>query len=252
MPPTYRIRNWKKHFEKAQSRAYKTINWVALPNKHDGKGFRRVMRMKNGPEIYCGWILIVQVASKCPERGLLVDEDGPLTAIDLEDKTGCSRKVFEKSLEVLCSKEIAWIEKDVTDSTLSADYEQPVSALTLHNIHNIHNSSIESEDSQQQEAVLVFPCTGDGPENWNLIQAKVDEFTGSFPGIDVMAQCRAARQWCISNPTRRKTHKGMERFVVGWLTKAQNSAPAISKPKKQQVAGPEDMAKYCGTGKPDE
>jgi hypothetical protein len=52
------------------------------------------------------------VASKCPTRGILEDDDGPLTADDLADKTGFPVEYFRKAFNVLTQKEIGWLECD--------------------------------------------------------------------------------------------------------------------------------------------
>lgn len=69
--------------------------------------------------------------------------------------------------------------------------------------------------------VMIFPIVGKAKE-WNLTEAKLAEYAESYPGVDCMAAARAARQWCIDNPTRRKTHKGMPAFLSGWLGRNQN------------------------------
>jgi len=43
-----------------------------------------------------------------------------------------------------------------------------------------------------------------------------------FPGVDVVQQLRSMRAWLDANPTRRKTERGMRRFVVSWLSKSQD------------------------------
>lgn len=110
MAVLYSIRDWNDNFEVAQSRKLvKALDWVALPTKHDGKSFRRLMLMPDGPEIYGAWVLIVQVAAKCPKRGILADADGPLDTADLAIKTGCRQELFEKALKVLSAERIGWI-----------------------------------------------------------------------------------------------------------------------------------------------
>lgn len=98
-------------FEIAQSRKYKRLGWVAIPNRHDGKGFRRIARQPKATDIFTAWILILQVASKQDTRGLLVDGDGPLAAEDLADKTGYPEEIFEKAFKVLSEPKIGWLEK---------------------------------------------------------------------------------------------------------------------------------------------
>jgi hypothetical protein len=107
--PIYRIAQWEELYENAQSRKVDRLRWVPMPNHHDGKGFRRLMMTPNAMEIYGAWALIVQVASKCPTRGVLLDADGPLLAEELSLKTGGSQKIFEKALQVLSSQRIAWL-----------------------------------------------------------------------------------------------------------------------------------------------
>lgn len=109
MANLYSIKDWAKHFEKSQARECKQMNWVPLPVKHDGLGFRRIMALSDGPAIFGAWVLIVQVAAKCPVRGVLADETGPLSPDDLHLKTGCPASLFAKVLEITSSKEVAWM-----------------------------------------------------------------------------------------------------------------------------------------------
>lgn len=107
----YRIKDWAKHFEKADTRKCKSMLWVPVPTKHDGKGFRRIAQHPEGIIIFAGWILLLQIASKMPVRGLLADEDRALTTEDMEFMTGFSAEVFELALESLTDPAIGWIEK---------------------------------------------------------------------------------------------------------------------------------------------
>lgn len=82
----------------------------------------------------------------------------------------------------------------------------------------------------QEDAVLLFPCVGTGAKEWPLLPSKLAEYVESFPGVDVLAQCRAARQWLLDNPARRKTFKGMAKFLGGWLGRKQDGGtPANGK-----------------------
>ncbi len=79
-----------------------------------------------------------------------------------------------------------------------------------------------SEHHQSSPIVLVFPTVGSGAKQFGLNQAKIDEYRESYPGLDVMAECKRARQWCVDNPKKRKTADGMPRFLNSWLSKEQN------------------------------
>lgn len=106
----YQIRDWDKHFENHESRKVKAVRWVGLPNKHDGKGYRRVAASRDAVPVLAAWTLLLQVASKMPERGVLADEDGPLDSSDLSAMTGFPAEIFEKAFKLLTDKKIGWLE----------------------------------------------------------------------------------------------------------------------------------------------
>lgn len=77
--------------------------------------------------------------------------------------------------------------------------------------------------SPPDDVFLAFECNGPA-KTWNLTAAKVAEYQQSFPGVDVSAECRKAWQWTRDNPERRKTARGMARFLGTWLGRAQDRA----------------------------
>lgn len=111
MAKAYRIRNASTLFETAETRKIKHLQWVPVPNKHDGKGYKRLMRLPDGPLLYAAWIGIVTVASKCTPRWVLADSDGPLTSEDLSDKTEIPVEVFDAAFKALTSKTIGWLDE---------------------------------------------------------------------------------------------------------------------------------------------
>lgn len=110
MKTTYRVKDWDKHFENHESRKVKRSFWVPIPNRHDGKSYRRIASHPDGVQVFAGWILILEAASKMPERGVLADEDGPLDAEDLASMTGFPAAIFEAAFRVLPEVRIGWLE----------------------------------------------------------------------------------------------------------------------------------------------
>lgn len=132
--PTYSIIGWNELYENSQSRKCKDLHWVPVPNAHDGEGFSHVMSHKKGAEIFTAFILILQVASKCPERGVLVNKKGvPYTAESLALKTRGNVEWFRFALDFLSSNEVGWIQKQVDNqhgtTTLPAEWESTGSDL---------------------------------------------------------------------------------------------------------------------------
>lgn len=60
-------------------------------------------------------------------------------------------------------------------------------------------------------------------EEHPIYKHDLEEWMQTYPAVDVLQQLRNMRQWCISNPKKKKTHRGIRRFVTGWLERKQNS-----------------------------
>jgi len=110
-----RIANWEEDFEIAQSRRRSgRLSWVAIPTRHDSRGYRKLMRLKNSSDIFTAWIVMVQVSARCEVRGELADGNGnPLTYDDLEAMTDVDKKIFEVAIPIL--REIGWIELEESE-----------------------------------------------------------------------------------------------------------------------------------------
>lgn len=55
-----------------------------------------------------------------------------------------------------------------------------------------------------------------------ISQEQSQEWAGLYPAVDVIQQLRQMRGWLDSNPTRRKTKRGVSRFITNWLSREQD------------------------------
>lgn len=69
-------------------------------------------------------------------------------------------------------------------------------------------------------AVISIPIVGGGEHP--VTQADIDQWAELFIGIDVLEQLRMAKAWCLGNPQRQKTARGVGKFITGWLMRAQD------------------------------
>jgi len=72
---------------------------------------------------------------------------------------------------------------------------------------------------------LEFPTVGTNGKVWMLTQGQVDQWAALFPALDVAQQCRQALAWIEANSAKRKTCRGMPRFLTAWLTRATDRPP---------------------------
>lgn len=59
-----------------------------------------------------------------------------------------------------------------------------------------------------------------------VMPGKLATWTATFPGVDVAQQVREMAAWCIAHPKQRKTPRGVEAFVTGWLGRERDKVEA--------------------------
>ena len=163
----YEITNWNQHFEKAQTRSKPVAkhSWVAMPNKHEGLGFKKIMRDDRGLEIFAVWILLVQIASKAPIRGRLADEDGEAyTFDDLALYACCKTEAFEYAIPFLV--DLKWVTQH-SDTAVLPQCDHAITAVgtTLHNTTE-QDTTEQNKTEQNITAALAIPRSHDSNNNY--------------------------------------------------------------------------------------
>lgn len=105
----YSIKDWDKKFETSETRKLKRLSWVPVDNQHDNRIFRKISARENRSDLFSAWVLIIQIASRMPQRGLLVDESGPLGSEDMSLITGFPESIFKKALIFYADPAIGWV-----------------------------------------------------------------------------------------------------------------------------------------------
>ena len=122
---------------------------------------------------------------------------------------------------------------------------EPEPNITQHNITKPNPTKVNAfceEPKIVSPPVITLPLN-DGTE-YSVFQNQRQEWETLYPAVDVMQQLRNMRGWLLSNPDKRKTKRGIQRFITAWLAKDQdrggsraNSRPAPSDEKNYDVLG---------------
>lgn len=60
-----------------------------------------------------------------------------------------------------------------------------------------------------------------------ITQTDIDEWGEIYPAVDILQQLRYMKGWLNSNPTKRKTKRGIKRFINSWLSKEQDKGGVV-------------------------
>lgn len=94
--------------------------------------------------------------------------------------------------------------------------------------------SPELPESTRQEAVYEL-LLNDGTY-YSVCSEEIQKYHGLYPAIDIDQEFRKMIGWIDSNHLNRKTKRGINKFINGWISRAQDSARPTRKeaPKKNQ------------------
>lgn len=87
---------------------------------------------------------------------------------------------------------------------------------------NVVSCSEQNKFARKPEAKPVISLLLNTGEEYPLCQIKLDEFQELYASVDVLQEFKKIKAWCINNPKKRKTEKGVLRFVNSWLAKEQD------------------------------
>lgn len=88
---------------------------------------------------------------------------------------------------------------------------------------------LQAQGADAPLPVVAIPLN-DGSEH-PIEQRQVEEWSLTYPNVDVLAELRKMRQWSIANPKKRKTRRGVMSFANSWLSKEQDKPSRPSQPQ---------------------
>lgn len=152
-------------------------------------------------------------------------------------------------------KQNNYIQKDRYKCTI---YNQELACLSVENgiyrvcVSNMDTSCIQNGDIGKDREVKIkvsesaFCAEPDKPPSappvislplndktlHDISQYDLDCWKELYPAVDVLQELRKMKGWIDSNPTRRKTRRGIRRFINSWLAREQDKHHRIGSPDK--------------------
>jgi hypothetical protein len=211
----YTIAEWARHFETYETKKLEALKWVAVPNKHDGLGFRSISAERDGIALYGAWVLILQLASKSPKekRGQLIRGKVPIDAHGMSLMTGFPKKVFERALDFFSNPRIGWILAEEWQDELpfpavkTADHAGKTACMEWNGMEGMEGKG------------KVGRAVGTAPTSDLEFLAELGK-NDAYRGINVAQEFAKMEAWCKVN----KKQPSRRRFV-NWLNRATGDRP---------------------------
>ena len=84
---------------------------------------------------------------------------------------------------------------------------------------NTNNICSEPKVDSEPPEMFVPHNTG---EEYPVYQKDIDEWQKLYLAVDVRQELNKMRGWCLANPSKRKTKRGVKKFINNWLSRQQD------------------------------
>lgn len=199
--------------------------------------------------------IVVQVIRFCADIGL-IDKDllsqDVITSVGIQEryaKATVRRQSYTKEYWLLDKNEIEKpllnapkTQVNVTETGVNVT-ETPVIVDSEYTKKSKVNESIykylcpENENEVFDTQAVIYLTLNDKTE-YPVTMIQVDKWHSLYPAVDVDQELKKMKGWIDSNPTKRKTKSGIQRFINNWLSSAQdkgisnNNSPPANSPNK--------------------
>lgn len=156
----------------------------------------------------CGLIEIVD-----PDEYVLTEV--PLAIGSETESAERMRKCRANKNKKLLEQKASHCDGTVTVSDTEIEIEKEIEIKKENNICTEQKCS-----EPEPEPIIKLPLnTG---EEYPIFQRNIDEFAELYPAVDVLQAMRGMRGWLLTNPAKRKTKRGINRFINSWLSREQD------------------------------
>jgi phage replication O-like protein O len=209
--------------------------------KRDRISGSQLSEITNMPRARCS-----EVLNELIEMKLIIRTGGTQGELEINKKTSeWTEHKPKKCYQNSTSKQPKQYSTETVTLT-STETVTHASTETVHTKESLKDNSKDKEltkvnscSEQGSEPAVAWIPTNKKDERYEITQTQIDEWSETYPAVDVLQQLREMYSWSNANPTRRKTQRGMPRFIVSWLSREQDrpSAPSHFSQHKSNNVG---------------
>lgn len=162
------------------------------------------------------------------EQGLIVEGEideyslpetmnsiGSETASTIRSKRSRSKKALQ------CNTDATSLQHDATKCNGDIDIEIHIDKDINTSVGAESNSNTESKESP------IITLTLNDKSEYGVDRKQVQEWQELYPAVDIIQELRKMKGWLNANPTKRKTRRGITRFINGWLSREQDKGRTV-------------------------
>lgn len=95
------------------------------------------------------------------------------------------------------------------------------------NVNNNFKNAINNEQSKVKESKYLL-LLNDGTY-YEVLNEDIELWKQAYPKVDIENQLMQMRSWCDANPQKRKTKRGIKKFITSWLARTNGNSKEVKR-----------------------
>lgn len=122
--------------------------------------------------------------------------------------------------------------KKKTEIELDRMREAQREQLEVKNSKRRQRAAERRKAEQEKPRADIRPITLKDGQKWKPTLEDFDDWTQMYPDVDVKREFDNMRRYCLDKPQKRKTQRGIKRFVTNWLERVRADQKADTGKKR--------------------
>lgn len=175
------------------------------------------------------------------EKGIFLPE--ALERVGSEGTSAERVRNFRRRKALQCNNDVTGCNGSVTGSDASVQCCNVEKEIDIEKDKEVEKDNIDTSMQSTENGTRIFIILEDGTF-YDVPLDKLTMWQQAYPDLDVKRELYQMASWCDANQSKRKSRRGVEKFINGWLNRSQKDGQQNSKKEEVKNNAAEPEAEY--------
>ena len=145
-------------------------------------------------------------------------------------KKECEQLVVENGIYQKCIQDVSSMYTECIQDVRETDTQYSIElGKDIDRVRNtsctepeVPSAAVQNMKEEPVKETFVIALPLNDKTEYQVSLTKFNEYKELYPAVDISQELRNMRGWLLNNPDRRKTRRGITRFINSWLAKKQD------------------------------
>ena len=131
----------------------------------------------------------------------------------------CEQLAIENGIYQECTQDVSMLDTECIQDVHGTDTQDSIEIGK--DIDRVRNTYCAEPETLTHVPAVIELVLND-KTLYPITQNDIDEWQDIYPAVDIFSELRKMKGWLYANPQKRKTRRGIRRFINNWLAREQD------------------------------